>query len=93
MKYDTITLLAYWASAIINGDWSGMEDEAEKERCSKAIGELAAEGWSIVDIAHGESDEKQEARFTWSYRLYDPGADCAGGDVLDYVILRSRKRE
>lgn len=82
MKQDTITLPAYWASALINGDYSGMADEAEAERCAAAEQELADDGWSIVGC-------DDEYRFTWSYRLYDAGADCDGGNVLDYTILHA----
>ena len=85
MKRDTTTLPAYWASALINGDYSGLEDEAEAARCAAKVEELADDGWSIVSC-------EDEARFTWSYNLYDTGADCSGGDVLDYTIIRSKSR-
>ena len=86
IEQDTITLPAFWAGALINGDYTGLdfscEDGGEALRCSTAEDELAAEGWSIVSCA-------DEPYFTWSYRLYDPGAACTGGDVLDYTIIRN----
>lgn len=87
IETDTITLPAAWASALVNGDYTGFWDgeygaAAEAARCEAAEVELANAGWSIVD-APGEP------YFTWSYRLYDSGADCTGGDVLDYTILRA----
>jgi hypothetical protein len=70
---------------MINGDYSGFdfscEDGGEALRCSAAEDELTEEGWKIVSC-------DDEPRFTWSYRLYDPGANCYGGDVLDYTIIR-----
>lgn len=83
METDTVTLPAYWASAIINGDYSGL-DVGEVERCSAAVATLAAEGWSFVDCA-------DESRFTQHYDLYDQGATCSGGDVLEYTIIRRRR--
>jgi hypothetical protein len=81
MEHTTITLPAYWCSALINGDYSGLDD-AEGQRCRAIVIDLASDGWSIVSC-------EDEARFTWHYALYDPGADCEGGDVLDYDILRA----
>ena len=75
MKPDTMTLPAYWASALINGDYSSLEDKAEIERV-KAF----ARKYDFVDCT-------DEPRFTWSYNLYDIGAEVAGGEVLDYTFL------
>lgn len=81
-----VTAPAYWASALVNNDCSGLEDQnpAEAARCRAFVSTLAKDKTSIVSCA-------DESRFTWSYQLYDPGADCQGGDVLDYVThKRSR---
>ena len=82
-EISTITLPAAWASAIINGDYSGLDyhDPAEAQRCRERVAELRGDGWDIVDC-------EDEAHFTWSYRLADPGADCYGGDVLEYAMVR-----
>jgi hypothetical protein len=80
METDTVTLPEYWASALINGDFSGL-DVGEAERCRGAVATLAAEGWSFVGC-------EDEGRFTWHYALYDVGADCKGGSVLEYTIAR-----
>jgi hypothetical protein len=84
MNRDIITLPASWASALINDDYSGLDDQCPTEaaRCRARVDQIAADGWSIV------SDVEDSERFTWYYRLYDPGADCDGGNVIDYVILR-----
>ena len=81
-KPDTlkITLPAYWASYIINGDGSGLEP-GEKEIADRAIKRECGDEWTIIDCS-------EEARFTWSYRLYNPEADCEGGEVLDYTAIR-----
>ena len=80
---NTVTLPAYWASALVNGDYSGLDD-AEAARCEAAEAKLAEDGWSVVSTA-----DDDEPRFTWSYKLYDPEADCSGGEVLDYTVLKA----
>lgn len=86
MEQDIITLPAYWASALVNGDYSGLADHdpAEADRCKAAQANLARDGWQVVSTA-----DDGEPRFTWHYRLYDPDAECQGGEVLDYVILKA----
>jgi len=78
IETDTITLPAHWACALINGDDEGL-CPGEIER----IDALLTDGWYVA------SDVEDSERFTWSYRLYDPGAPCDGGLVADYVIHRS----
>jgi hypothetical protein len=85
IETDTITLPAAWASALVNGDYTSFDyddDDAGAARCEAAEAELAADGWSIADTVG-------EPYFTWSYQLYDGGADCSGGEVQDYTILRA----
>jgi hypothetical protein len=81
----TVTLPAYWASALINGDASGMDDE-EEVLMNAACEALTADGWYIVDVARDDEGEACEPWFSWSYRLY--GGDASGGDVLDYIAHR-----
>ena len=83
IEVDTVTLPAYWASALVNGDYSGLDDD-EAARCEAAEKALAKDGWSVVSTA-----DDDEPRFTWSYGLYDPGAEVSGGDVLDYTVLKA----
>ena len=80
VEIDQITLPAYWVSALVNGDFSGLE-ESEEKRCKAEIDLMAAQGWSVVSTM-----DDQEPRFTWHYQLYDNGADVSGGEVLDYII-------
>lgn len=82
MKFHTVTGPVYWASYFVNGDDSGLEPD-EKVR---------ADAWldrnkvvTVVDVARDEDGDGQEARFTWHYQLYDPLANCSGGEVVDYV--------
>lgn len=79
----TITLPDYWASYIINGDASGLTED-ERAICDRAIERECGDDWTIVDV----SDDG--LRFTWSYRLYNPEADCDGGSVVDYTAIRIR---
>jgi hypothetical protein len=83
IKSDVITLPSYWACALINGDYSGLND-AEEKRCVRAESKLSKSGAYIA----GKVEDSE--RFTWNYRLYDPDADCDGGDVMDYVVLRGK---
>lgn len=77
VKFETITAPAHWASALINGDRSGLsEDEsAMLDRW------LTREGIRASDFV----DCSEEPRFTWSYQIYCSEATCSGGSVLDYV--------
>ena len=80
IKVDTITAPAYWASAFINGDKSGMTDE-EESAFDAYEARLAKKGWRVIDMV--ENSE----RFTWSYKAY--GGDAQGGDVADYTVYRT----
>lgn len=78
----TITLPVYWASALINGDTSGMDDDEIASMDNYIQDACFNEGWRVVDCV------EDTERFTWSFNLY--GGDCAGGDVCDYTILRDK---
>lgn len=91
-EVSSVTLPSYWASALVNGDYSGFDDDAEMQRCQDAEAALAKDGWSVCGVDDDEdTGEMQEPRFTWSYYLYDVGCDpkIRGGEVLDYTIIRS----
>jgi hypothetical protein len=88
-----VTLPEHWASALINGDTSGL-DLRERLLCSLARADLARDGLHIVDIARDpDTNEANEPRFSWHYRMYsrDRSADApTGGMVLDYVAVAGR---
>jgi len=88
IEVDTVTLPAYYASAFVNGDYSGLDDR-EESLVNKLVADLAKDGFEIVDVARDEDGEGFEPRFTWSYRLY--GGDANGGEVLDYVVHRIKE--
>ena len=78
MKVRTIKGAAYWAPYLINGDASGMEDN-----------EIAlCDAWHERELEPGECivSCSDEAEFSWAYGLHT-GADCAGGDLLEYTVL------
>ena len=75
----TVTGAAYWASYLINGDSSGLEP-AEKALCDAWLARELEPGEDVVSC-------DDESRFSWSYGLYT-GADCAGGDLLDYTVVK-----
>ena len=77
MKSDTYTAPAAWASALVNGDYSGLDDADT----------LACRAWQESILPARVVSCDGEPRFTWSYRLY--GGLYDGGDVLDYQTLEA----
>lgn len=68
---------AAWASALVNGDYSGLKpDEATRVR-----------NWLDHELGPHERiiGCEDESRFTWSFRFH--GGDADGGDVLEYTTL------
>lgn len=93
IETSTVTLPAYWASALVNGDTSSfsLNDDGGAEELAAMntqIDALASAGWRVVDVCRDEDGDAQDPRFTWSYAVH--GGTASGGDVLDYVILRER---
>jgi hypothetical protein len=81
MTQEIIAASAYWASYLCNNDASGLTDA-----------ELAtADAWLV---AHGLERADfwfdSEPYFSWSYGFHT-GADCRGGDLLDYIVTRRRE--
>lgn len=77
----TIEAPEYWASALVNGDFSGLTaGEAQQVQVWRKR-ELPDDA-SICGCA-------DEGRFTWSYRLY--GGDADGGSVIEYQYLTSQE--
>jgi len=74
IKSDTLTGLAHWASYLINGDSSGME-ESEIALCD--AWQKSIRPYRVVSTV----DDSE--RFTWSAQLY--GANCSSATVCDYV--------
>ena len=82
MEFTAIAGPAHWASYLINGDASGLEE-----------GELAkVEAWlereGILGIQDVDSDSE---RFTWHYRMYAPECGYDGGTVVDYICTMKGK--
>ena len=77
---DTVTAPAFWASALVNDDYSGLTEE-EAAAVKAWLANIAPA--YVVDIARDAEGDADEPRFTWHYRLH--GGDAEGGDVLDYI--------
>lgn len=88
IEVDTMTAPDFWASVLVNGDKSGMNDE-EIAAINAYLAPLEADGWYVVDVVRDDDGEAVEPSFTWSYDLY--GGTARGGDVVDYVIHRQKK--
>jgi hypothetical protein len=81
MKTETITAPAYWAAALVNGDFSGLSNE---ENAALLKWQVANGNPWVLDVARDEDGEGIGPRFTWSFDLY--GGTARGGEVLDYVV-------
>lgn len=77
----TVTAPAAWASALVNGDQSGLTTEDI----------IAMNAWIKRELAPGESVvgtvDGAEPYFSKSYWLYDDRSQA--GDVIDYQALTS----
>jgi hypothetical protein len=83
---ETVTLPECWASALINGDVSGLSD---REVDALDSWDRANPTVRIVDVERDAEGNAVEARFTWSFDLY--GGSGRGGSVLDYVAHVERE--
>lgn len=66
---------AVWASALVNGDFSGLDDE-DGRLCVKWVDALSAEGWSIVST-------RGRTFFSRGFQAF--GYDFDQGDMIRYV--------
>ena len=73
---------AHWASYLVNGDASGME-ESDIELADKWAANLAPA--YVVDVERDENGEACDPWFSWSFGLYT-GAETPGGDCLSYTL-------
>jgi len=70
---------AQWASALINGDYSGIECDRECERVSQFEGSLLPD--SIIDCS--------EPYFIGSPRWSTDTPDELGGDYCEYTVIKA----
>lgn len=90
-EIETVVAPASWATALVNGDWSGLELEpADAAACRAWVADQSAEGWQIVDVARDESGEAQDPWFSWSADLH--GSPSRGSDLVMYVRERRTRR-
>ena len=64
MRIDTITLPAVWVSALVNGDYSGL-DAADAAACDEMTDRLEQYGWCVVSTEYDA-----EPRFTNAFLQY-----------------------
>lgn len=65
---------AYWASYLVNGDASGI-DETERALADAWLERMGAA--DVVDVG--------EPYFSWSYGFHT-GAACSGGDLAEFTL-------
>ena len=72
-------LPVHWAPALINDDWSGLEEHDEEQIMSFLFNELAGEGVCIT------LDSDQEAFFMKHHDAYLYG--CKACDCYNYTVI------
>lgn len=82
-RQTTLAAPAFLASALVNGDLSGLnsDDLETLERVRDFLGD-----WEVVDVFRYSNGETEEPWFTWNYSLY--GGECPGGECLHYICVR-----
>lgn len=63
---------AYWASVIINDDYSGLEDE-EEEGITEWIADFSSRGFDIIDA---DVDDTNFMKYHDAYAFFPYAADC-----------------
>lgn len=95
-----IDLYMYWASALINGDYSGLDDRWDMDACRAVEVCLKALGWRVVHTQeygdqpyerewHGD-DPPEDGNRTCDpfFGSSDHWPDSGKGDILTYVCHR-----
>jgi len=86
-EIETVVAPESWATALVNGDWSGLELEpSDAAACRAWIADQAASGWQVVDVARDASGEAEDPWFSWSADLH--GSPWRGAELLTYVRER-----
>ncbi len=86
-EVETVVAPASWASALVNGNWSGLQADADDEAACRAwVAEQAEEGWRVVDVKRDENGDAEDAWFSSSAGVY--GSPYSGADLLNYVRER-----
>ena len=81
METTTYTLPAYWASALFNGDLSGLEESDEESLMNLIAGEQLPDPIGIV----GDNDEYGPESFFCTYHDARPYGVLAC-DCLEYIF-------
>jgi len=81
METTTYTLPAYWASALFNGDLSGLEESDEESLMRFIVGELMPDPIGIV----GDNDEYGPESFFCTYHDARPYGVLAC-DCLEFIF-------
>jgi hypothetical protein len=74
---------AYWASYLVNGDSSGL-DQREIDLADKwQAGHAPA---YVVSVATDENGLHESPYFSWHYGLISGDDSCGGGELVDYIL-------
>lgn len=80
---------ACWASALINGDYSGL-DESETAALNQWLAiELNGDRRRVLDIKRAVDavdNESEDPWFSWSFGLFTH-SDTRGGELLTYIAI------
>ena len=85
IETEIVTGSAYWASYLVNGDASGLDDREIKLADAWCERNFPGVAWREIDVKRDDDGEPQESNFSWFYGLHT-GDDYSGGDVLEYSV-------
>lgn len=86
-EVETVAAPASWATALVNNDWSGLDDDPEDAAACRAwMAEAAEEGWRVVDVARDGDGNAEDPWFSSSAGFH--GSPYSGADLLHYVRER-----
>jgi hypothetical protein len=80
-----ITAPAFLASALVNGDLSGLQSYGDKRVYVAVRRSLKQQGLRVIDVCRDDDTGlADEPRFTWQFPLY--GGLQQGGEVINYQV-------
>ncbi len=75
---------ACWASALVNGDFSGLSEEERAALEHWLAIELNGNRGRILDVKRDAAGEPEDPHFTWNFDLFTH-TGIHGGDVLTFI--------
>jgi hypothetical protein len=81
---DTVTAPSYWVSALINGDYSGLQDDPDEvRRCEEFAGWMTDQGIEPI----GALDDTLGFTNRFHCHGFETGPGITGGETIELTIL------